>query len=137
MSSLQTRKDIDILENELTKLPQVEIIPTHRFAEGLYVREIVIPKGTLLTGKIHKASHVNIISKGDITVMTEDGLMRIKAPFTMISKPGTKRVGYAHEDTVWTTVHATQETNLEKIEETLVCMTHEEMEESCRLSIQP
>ena len=34
-------------------------------------------------------------------------MREVSAPFTMVSRPGTKRVGLAIEDTVWTTIHAT------------------------------
>lgn len=127
-NALKTRDQIYSLEKDLLKMPQVEIKTTHHFADGLYVREIFIPKGTLLTGKIHKFEHVNIISLGDITVLTEDGLKRVTAPSTLISKPGTKRLGYAHEDTIWTTVHATDETDVESAEKDLVVNSHEELE---------
>jgi hypothetical protein len=121
------REKILILESEMKKYPQVEITPVHYFAKGLYAREIFIPKGTLLTGKIHRTEHLNIISKGEISVVTETGTKRIKAPFTMVSRPGTKRVGFAHEDTVWTTVHATEETDMKKIEADLIAPTFEEL----------
>lgn len=118
---ISLKDKIDRLEAELFKSPhQIEIKTTHTFAKGLYAREIFIPKGTLLTGKVHKHEHLNIVSLGDITVLTEDGLKRIQAPCTLVSRPGTKRVGFAHEDTVWTTVHATDETDLEKLEAELV-----------------
>lgn len=116
------RERLDTLEAELLKLPQVEIPPRHYFAKGLYAREITIPKGTLLTGKIHTGQHINIISKGDITVLTEHGPKRVKAPCTLISPPGTKRAGYAHEETVWTTIHAnpTDETDPDVLESILI-----------------
>ena len=116
------------LEDAMRKVPerQIEIKPRHYFAQGLYAREIVIPKGTLLTGKIHLFEHLNIISKGDISVMTEQGIKRIVAPATLISKPGIKRVGYAHEETIWTTIHACNETDAEKAEEHLVVDTYEQ-----------
>ncbi len=120
------RQKIMRLESAMTEFQQIDIPPVHYFAKGLYAREIFIPKGTLLTGKIHKSEHLNIISLGDISVMTEEGIRRIRAPFAMISKPGIKRVGYAHEDTVWTTIHATGETDLDKIEEELIAKGYEE-----------
>jgi hypothetical protein len=122
------RSKVVALEDEMRKKDQLVITPVHHFAQGLYAREITIPKGTLLTGKIHLFEHLNIISKGDISVMTEDGIKRIVAPATIISKPGIKRVGYAHEETVWTTIHACTETDVEKIEEALVVETYEEFE---------
>jgi len=115
-----SREQIVRLENELRKFEPIEIETTHRFADGVYAREIFIPKGCLLTGKVHKTVHLNIISKGEITVWTEDGMKRLKAPFSLVSKPGTKRVGFAHEDTVWTTIHGTHETDLAKLEADLI-----------------
>jgi len=123
-----TRGQIDRLEDAMRAMPQIVIEPKHYFADGLYAREITIPKGATLTGKIHRTVHLNIISQGDITVLTEHGLQRIKAPATIISQPGTKRVGYAHEDTVWTTIHGTAETDLDKLEEILIAPSHDVLE---------
>ena len=107
---------------------RISIEPMHYFAKGLYARAIHIPKGTLLTGKIHKQEHLNIVAQGVISVLTEDGPQTVRAPFTMVSKPGTKRVGYAHEDTVWITVHATDETDVNRIENDLVVESYEQYE---------
>lgn len=117
---LKVRQGICELESDLSKMEQLPIEPTHIFADGIYAREIFIPKGTLLVGKIHAKDHVNVVSKGDISVITEEGVKRIVAPATFVAKPGTKRVGYAHEDTVWTTFHASKETDLEKLEDELI-----------------
>src|SRR5689334_10459122 len=102
MAVLENRARIADLQDYLSALPQAEIITTHRFARGLYAREIFIPKGVILVGKIHAYENLNIISKGDITILTEHGVRRVTAPETVIAPPFTKRVGYAHEDTVWT-----------------------------------
>ena len=117
---MPTRAQIVKLEGALRELEPVHIEPVHHYANGLYAREITIPAGTVLTGKVHKTEHLNIISAGRITVWTEQGMRTISAPFTMVSQPGTKRVGYAHEDTVWTTIHATTERDLEKLEAELI-----------------
>ena len=121
------RGKIERLEGMMKQVDaKVEIKPVHRFAKGLYAREIFIPKGTMLTGKIHKQEHLNIVAQGEISVLTDAGPQRIKAPCTIVSSPGTKRVGYAHEDTVWITVHATDETDVERIDAELVVDTYEE-----------
>ena len=52
-------------------------------------------------------------------------MKRIIAPYTFVSRPGTKRVGLAHADTVWVTIHATEETDLEKIEEEVIAASYE------------
>lgn len=105
---------------------QVEIKTTHHFAPGVYMREVFIPKGVTLTGKIHKTEHLNILSQGDLSVWTEDGIKRLKASTVIKSQPGIKRVGFAHEDSVWITVHPTEETDLEKLESMLIAKTFEE-----------
>ncbi len=128
LSVVELREKIDRLESVMFHMKDhhIQIEPVHYFADGFYAREITIPKGTTLTGKIHKFEHINVISKGAISVMTEDGIKLITAPCTIISKPGTKRVGFVHEETVWTTFHKTNETDVEKIEDALVCCTREE-----------
>lgn len=115
-------QNVDELEGVMVReCVPVEIEPVHRFAQGIYAREITIPAGTLLTGKIHRTQHLNVISAGDISVWTEgEPVRRIKAPYTFVAEPGTRRVGYAHADTVWTTIHATTETDLERLEATLI-----------------
>lgn len=124
---------IQAFECGLLEMEQVEIPPIHHFADGLYGREILIPKGTVLTGKVHRGEHLNFLMKGDITVWTEDGMKRLQAPAVIISKPGTKRVGYAHEDTIWITVHASHETDLAQLEAELIvpepALTHREDKE--------
>lgn len=114
--ALQNRDKVLRLEAEVAKLPQVVLEVRHHFAPGMYARELTIPAGVTLTGKIHRHAHLNIVSKGSIAVMTEEGVKVITAPATFVSPPGTKRAGYALEDTVWTTIHPTQETDLAAIE---------------------
>lgn len=111
------------IEAEMLSRPQVDVPPTHFFLDGLYAREITIPAGTLLSGKIHRTQHLNIISKGEISVYTEgEGVRRIVAPHTFIAEPGTRRLGFAHTETVWTTVHANpgDERDLAVLEERLI-----------------
>lgn len=103
------------------QLDPVEIDPVHRFARGLYAREIMIPAGTLLVGKRHRTQHLNVISAGRIRVWAEgESVREIVAPFAFVAEPGTQRVGFTLEDTIWTTVHATTETDLEKLEAELI-----------------
>lgn len=119
-TALALRSNIQALEQHLLTCVQAEMPLRHFFAKGLYARELTIPKNCVLTGAIHKHQHVNVIVKGDITVATEHGLKRIQAPYVMISEPGTKRAGFAHEDTIWITVHAAEATTPEAAELELV-----------------
>lgn len=98
----------------------------HDFADGVYARTVFLPKGSLSTGRIHKFSQVNIISQGEIAVSTPDGETRYRAPTIVVTPPGTKRAVLAIEDTVWTTVVGTHETDLGTIVEKLTVGTEEE-----------
>ena len=118
-----TREQIARFEDELRKVPQLDIdaMTQHTFGPGVYVRTMTIPAGACVTGKVHATEHVFIVSKGDITIVTAgEGRMRVKAPFQTIGKPGAKRAVYAHEDTVCTNVHITDETDLLKLEADLI-----------------
>ena len=87
-----------------------------------------MPKGMLFISKIHKTTHPYFVLTGDVSVLTENGMVvRIKAPCWNMTKAGTKRVLYCHEETVWATVHATEETDLEIIEENIIAATYEEL----------
>lgn len=95
----------------------------HRFANSVYAREITLPAGSLVVGKIHKHGHLNVITKGRVAVVTEDGVEEFLAPHTFISKAGTKRLVFAFEETVWTTFHGTELTDPTQVEEEIICKT--------------
>lgn len=117
-------------------MPQVELPIRHYFSEGVYAREITIPAGVTLAGKIHKFSQLNILSKGVISVLIGDEIKTIEAPFTIVSPPGTERIAFAHTDCIWTTVHGTNETDLEKIEEKFIAQDEQEYIEFCRKQLE-
>lgn len=103
----------------------------HSFADGMYVREIFIPKGMILCGKIHKHDHPNFLLKGEVEVFTEsNGLEKLVAPMSIISKAGTKRIVNALQDTVWVTVHANPNNlkDVDKIEDIVIAKTYEEFD---------
>lgn len=93
----------------------------HYFAAGLYAREMSMPAGSLLISHIHREQHICTCSSGAILVfqIRDAGpaiTQLIQAPFTMISEPNSQRVGFTLTDTVWTSYHATSETDLDKLE---------------------
>lgn len=130
-----TREDILALERGLENVPGAlkgdsDFMPLkHSFAPGVYVREIFIPKGSVLTGKIHRHAHPNFLMKGEVIVVTEHkGREHLVAPVSMISQPGTKRAIMALEDTIWVTVHVTTETDLKKIEDYVIAPSYGDLQ---------
>jgi len=106
---------------DLKNLPQVACPLTHLFAPGVYLRQITMPAGTLVIGKIHRTEHFNVIERGKFAIRHDDGRVEtLQAPVTFVSKAGVQKVLYIIEDTVWKTIHATSETDLEKLEALLI-----------------
>lgn len=99
----------------------------HHFAPHAYGREMFLPRGTVVVGKIHKHAHINVISQGRVRVFTEgEGAQELCAPLTFVSSPGTKRAVEVLEDTVWTTVHVTDSTDLAEIEREVIATDFQE-----------
>jgi len=132
--NLNMRKGILKFEKKLAEVPGALIghdtealMPLkHTFCPGAYVREIFAPKGTIVVTKIHKVEHPYFILKGEVSVLTETGSVRLKAPYYGITPAGTKRIVYIHEDCLWVTVHVTEKTDLAKIEDEIIAKSYDE-----------
>ena len=99
----------------------------HTFAGGCYVREIYNPANELIITKIHKKEHPFFLMKGEMSILTENGIEHIKAPYQGITKIGTKRAIYTHEECIFITVHATDNISIEEVEEEVVCTKYEDL----------
>ena len=100
---------------------------THRFTKGCYLREILMPAGTRIIGKIHATEHFNILLTGKVTVVTAEGSEYIEAPYTFVSKAGVQKVVFIHEDCLWQTVHVTDKTNIEEIEKEVIVEGYDQL----------
>lgn len=96
-----------IADSEDAVFDDNEFLPlTHTFCDGMYIREIFIPGGMLLTGKIHRHAHPNFLLQGSVGMITEEGgLIYMAAPQSLVSPPGCKRAIYTFTDVRWVTVH--------------------------------
>lgn len=120
VQNVPSREQIDRLQAEMVKMPQVELQTEHFFVPGMYCRRVFRPAGTLIVGKIHKQPHFFLCASGEIIAWTEKGMRKLQAGDVVECKPGTKRVTLATQDSVGITIHKTDETDLEKIEVELV-----------------
>lgn len=100
-------KIVDELELAIVQnLPLIDCPLVHRFTDGMYIREISMPKDSLITSKIHKTNHPFTISKGKVAVSIDGGEWEeFEAPYTGITHSGTRRVLFIIEDCIWTTYH--------------------------------
>jgi len=114
------REQIDRLQAEMIKMPQAELQTEHFFSPGMYCRRVFRPAGTLIVGKVHKEPHFFLCAKGEIIAWSENGMRKLQAGDVIESKPGTKRVTLATQDSIGITIHKTDKTDLDEIEAELI-----------------
>ena len=93
---------------------------SHHFSDGLYAKQIPIPKDTFVMQHKHEYSHLSILAKGRVLVKTDDDVEEIVAPACLNIAAGKYHSIMALEDSVWFCIHATEETDLDKIDDVLV-----------------
>jgi hypothetical protein len=100
----------------------------HHFMSGMYIRRAVAPKGMIFTTQIHKVRHPFFILKGKAKILTDNGVEILEAPHFGITEPGTKRLMEIVEDIEWYTVHATEQTTVEGVEDEVIAKDFNELE---------
>ncbi len=130
LRDIVTRGQVIAFENVIKQHPghltAEHFVTRHHFLPGIYMRELHIPKGMIVVGKIHKHRHISILAKGAIEVLIDGRIEVTTAPFMCMTSPGFKRIGMALEDTIWSTVHLTNTIDVPTLEKELVCDTEEE-----------
>lgn len=116
IGSAFTEADVQRLEAAFLDLPQADCPITHRFAPGIYIREVRMPAGSYIIGHHHRTDHLNIMLTGHLTILNEDGTKtELHAPQTFIA-PAGRKIAYIHEDVIWQNVFATEESDVETLE---------------------
>jgi len=100
----------------------------HDFAPGLYARTVMLPAGTIIEGAVHGTWHFLVLLTGDVEIMDEFHVERIRAPKFFASPKGIKRIVFAREDSIITTIHATDKTTVEDVEREMKFDTYEAYE---------
>jgi hypothetical protein len=103
------------LETALLEREQVDCPLVHHFAPGVYLREACLPVGTFAIGHEHKTEHFNILLRGRVRVLAGGVVKEVSAPYIFVSGAGERKVVYVLEDAAWVNVHATDETDMDKL----------------------
>ena len=105
------------LAEKLGVRPQEECTVIHRFGPGIYIREAHYPAKVFMVGMFHTTAHYNQMLSGSMGVIDSNGeITYITAPLYFTAPPGSK-VGFTIEPVVWQNIFATNETDVEKLEE--------------------
>ena len=143
--TLSKREEIQALQDVLiSKADGVDIVGAgksiphsdkfplkHTFADGVYVRQMDMKAGSMVVGAIHNHLHVWFLLAGRLTVATEESVEEFISPCYVLASPGSKRVIYAVEDSIFVNVHKNPKNikDIEKLEKEIVSLTFEKYEE--------
>lgn len=92
----------------------------HHFSDGLYAKETHIKAGETLVQHKHNYSHLSVVAKGKVAVVSNDDIQIIEAPACIEIKAGENHGVKAITDVVWYCIHATEETDPSKVDEVLI-----------------
>lgn len=105
-------------------------VTTNWFAPGVYARQIHLPAGSLVLGKIHKHAHLNLLLVGLVEVASEFHTEMFAAPRIWVSEPGIKRAVRTVEDAMWVTIHPNpgDGQDMGEIEDEVIAPTYEQLD---------
>lgn len=126
--SLERKNILDLEQSMLHSDSQVDLPVHHHFANNVYGRELFIPAGVTVMGKLHRFPCINVIAEGSVVVATEHGRVEYKAPDVFVSPAGTKRAIYAKKDTTWITFHPCVTEDLQELEHELIAESYTALE---------
>jgi len=102
----------------------------HHIKDGIYTREVFMPKGMLVLSFIHKVNHPSFFLSGEMSILTDKAeIKRIKAPMVVQTEIGTQRVAYIHEDSVWVCTYRTDAKTVEEAEKEVFIEDYNELSE--------
>jgi hypothetical protein len=113
---------IDVLQDELLKMPQADIKTIHSFEKGKYFRKMIAPPWSVIIGAEHKLPYKVKLEKGTIAVNIGNEIRTLTAPMEFDAPAGTRRVGRVFEDElVWIDIYDNADdcTDIDELEERL------------------
>ena len=108
---LTNNLSIDDAIDVMAQLPQQELPLQHFFSPGIYVRHMIIPAQTMVVGKRHRKTTLNIFISGDMSLILSDGTLgeRVQGPMIFNSEPNVRKVLYTHTDCVFLNIHPNED----------------------------
>ncbi len=116
------QQKIDVLQDELLKMSQADIVTTHVFKDGQYIRTMIVPPNTVIVGAAHKSPYKVRLEKGTISVNLGNEIHTLTAPIELDAPAGTRRVGcVGDEELIWVDIYDNPSgcTDIDEMEELL------------------
>jgi quercetin dioxygenase-like cupin family protein len=92
----------------------------HHFSDGLYAKECFFPKGSQIVQHKHTYDHLSILAKGKVLVTAGTKVFEVEAPACFNIEANKHHGVLVLEDCVWYCIHATNETDIDKIDKVLI-----------------
>jgi quercetin dioxygenase-like cupin family protein len=99
---------------------EIDLGIKHHFSSGLYAKQMYLPKDYFAVSHEHNYDHLSILAKGKVIVETDESKTTYTAPVCIEIKKGLHHSITALEDAVWFCIHATEETDVDKVDEVLI-----------------
>lgn len=111
MAPAPSKQDVIALQEKMLELPQTLVTVDHFIHAGMYSRTAFIPAGVLGVGVEWCQDNI-VILVGDITLTTDEGVVRMRGHNILKANSGIKRVLLAHQDTYFTAIFTTKATDV-------------------------
>ena len=98
----------------------IDLGVVHHFSTGVYAKQMHLPAGHFAVSHAHAYDHMSILAKGWAMVQVDGVKTEYKAPACINIEAGKNHEVAALTDIVWFCVHATDETDPDKIDEVLI-----------------
>lgn len=93
----------------------------HHFSEGLYAKQMAIPKGSIACQHKHNYDHLSILAQGKVRVLFDNDVVETyTAPSCINIVKNVNHTILALEDSVWFCIHQTEETDVDKVDQVLI-----------------
>jgi hypothetical protein len=100
------QQKIDVLQDELLKMPQADVKTIHSFEDGKYIRKMIAPPWTVVIGAEHKTPYKVRIEKGTVAVNIGNVIHTLTAPLAFDAPKGERRVARTfEEELIWIDIY--------------------------------
>ena len=135
---LKTNNEIDYIKNILSSgliegsfgngndICETSEVPIkHSFADQIYIRQMNLKKGHIIVGAVHNHLHAWFLLTGNVIINNNGKIIEHIAPCYTVSQPGSQRLIYALEDSIFVNVHKnpTNTENIKELEKEIVSIT--------------
>lgn len=99
---------------------EIDLKIQHHFSGREYAKQMHLPAGYYAQTHSHEYDHLSILASGTVSVELDGEVKDYTGPDCIVIRAGQQHKITAHTDSVWFCVHATDETDPEKVDSVLI-----------------